>query len=140
MSHDHHDHAHHHGAPDDYGRAFAIGIALNLIYVAAQAASNGRSHAHNDSGSFILFHNGNPIFIDVGPEAYTAKTFSKDRYSLWTMQSAFHNLPTIGDVMQHDGTTYRAGDLDYSSDDARATFRANLAPAYPPEAAAASGG
>ena len=38
MSHDHHDHAHHHGAPDDYGRAFAIGIALNLIYVAAQAA------------------------------------------------------------------------------------------------------
>jgi cobalt-zinc-cadmium efflux system protein len=38
LSHDHHDHAHHHGAPDDYGRAFAIGIALNLIYVAAQAA------------------------------------------------------------------------------------------------------
>lgn len=37
MSHDHHDHAHHHGAPADYGRAFAIGIALNLIYVAAQA-------------------------------------------------------------------------------------------------------
>jgi len=105
------------------------------FYVAAQAASNGRSHAHNDSGSFILFHNGNPIFIDVGPEAYTAKTFGKDRYSLWTMQSAFHNLPTIGGVMQHDGTSYRAGDLNYSSDDTRTTFSANLAPAYPPEAA-----
>jgi cobalt-zinc-cadmium efflux system protein len=38
MSHDHHGHAHHHDAPADYGRAFAIGIALNLIYVAAQAA------------------------------------------------------------------------------------------------------
>jgi cobalt-zinc-cadmium efflux system protein len=36
MSHDHHGHAHHHAAPD-YGRAFAIGIALNLIYVAAEA-------------------------------------------------------------------------------------------------------
>ena len=36
MSHDHHAHAHHHAAPD-YGRAFAIGIALNLIYVAAEA-------------------------------------------------------------------------------------------------------
>ncbi|HVH80895.1 MAG TPA: cation diffusion facilitator family transporter, partial [Stellaceae bacterium] len=36
MSHDHHAHAHHHAAPD-YGRAFAIGIALNLIYVTAEA-------------------------------------------------------------------------------------------------------
>jgi len=40
MSHDHHGHAHSHGhdhAPGDYGRAFAIGIALNLVYVAAEA-------------------------------------------------------------------------------------------------------
>ncbi|HWB48582.1 MAG TPA: cation diffusion facilitator family transporter [Stellaceae bacterium] len=36
MSHDHHGHTHHH-APADYGRAFAIGIALNLAYVAAEA-------------------------------------------------------------------------------------------------------
>jgi len=32
-----HSHAHHH-APADYGRAFAIGIGLNLAYVAAEAA------------------------------------------------------------------------------------------------------
>jgi cobalt-zinc-cadmium efflux system protein len=38
LSHDHHAHAHHaHGAAD-YGRAFAIGIALNLAYVVAEAA------------------------------------------------------------------------------------------------------
>jgi cobalt-zinc-cadmium efflux system protein len=38
MAHDHHGHAHshHHGAAD-YGRAFALGIALNLVYVAAEA-------------------------------------------------------------------------------------------------------
>jgi cobalt-zinc-cadmium efflux system protein len=38
--HDHgHDRSHGHShAPADYGRAFAIGIALNLIYVVAQAA------------------------------------------------------------------------------------------------------
>ena len=42
LAHDHH--AHHHGnarehahAPFDYGRAFAVGIALNLAYVAAEA-------------------------------------------------------------------------------------------------------
>jgi len=40
VSHDHHGHSHadhHHDAPD-FGRAFAIGIALNLIYVAAEAS------------------------------------------------------------------------------------------------------
>jgi hypothetical protein len=106
------------------------------FYIASQAASNGRSHGHNDSGSFIVFHGGEPVFIDVGPEAYTATTFSKDRYTLWPMQSAYHNLPTIGGVMQHDGDAYRAGDLKYSSSDAEVSFRANLAPAYPKEAGA----
>ena len=39
MSHDHHAHAHHHHHHEaaDFGRAFAIGIALNLAYVAAEA-------------------------------------------------------------------------------------------------------
>lgn len=45
-SHDHHGHGHSHGhghghghshAPDDFGRAFAIGIALNTIYVGIEA-------------------------------------------------------------------------------------------------------
>jgi hypothetical protein len=104
------------------------------FYIACQAASNGRSHGHNDSGSFILFHNGEPVFIDVGPEAYTAKTFSKDRYTLWPMQSAFHNLPTIGGVMQREGEPYRAGELKYKSSDAEVSFSANLATAYPKDA------
>jgi hypothetical protein len=106
------------------------------FYVAAQAASNGRSHSHNDSGSFIIFHQGEPVFIDVGPEAYTATTFSKDRYTLWTMQSAYHNLPTISGVMQHEGVSYRASELKYESSDAAVSFQANLATAYPKEAGA----
>jgi hypothetical protein len=104
--------------------------------IAAQAASNGRSHSHNDSGSFIVFHNGEPVFIDVGPEAYTATTFSKDRYTLWPMQSAYHNLPTIGGAMQHDGAAFRASDLKYDNSDAAVSLRANLASAYPKEAGA----
>src|SRR5436190_14779294 len=35
--HQHHGHAHSHG-PADYGRAFAIGIGLNLVYLVAEAA------------------------------------------------------------------------------------------------------
>src|SRR5277367_615739 len=41
MQHDHslHGHSAHGHAPPDYGRAFAIGIALNVAYVAAEAAA-----------------------------------------------------------------------------------------------------
>src|SRR5437763_5226997 len=42
QAHDHgahaHLHLHHHAGGSDYGRAFAVGIALNLAYVAAEAA------------------------------------------------------------------------------------------------------
>ncbi len=46
--HDHHHHDHHHGhshAPADFGRAFAIGMALNLAYVAAEAFYGLASHS-----------------------------------------------------------------------------------------------
>jgi len=39
MSDHHHDHDHHHAAPTDFGRAFAIGIGLNLAYVIAESAA-----------------------------------------------------------------------------------------------------
>jgi hypothetical protein len=103
------------------------------FYLAVQAASNGRSHGHNDSGSYIIFHDGDPVIIDPGVEAYTAKTFSAERYTIWTMQSAFHNLPTIGGVMQHEGA-YATSDVRYSTDDSGARMTMNLATAYPAEA------
>jgi hypothetical protein len=106
------------------------------FYLAVQAASNGRSHGHNDSGSFIVFHDGEPVIIDPGVEAYTAKTFSAERYTIWTMQSAYHNLPTIGGVMQHDGAPYAASDVQYSTTDDRAKMTMNLATAYPTEVGA----
>lgn len=104
------------------------------FFLALQAASNGRSHAHNDSGSFIVFFNGEPVFIDVGVGQYTKQTFSKDRYKIWTMQSAYHNLPTIGGVMQHEGGQFRAKVLDYKRGDAATSIAVDLAGAYPAEA------
>lgn len=35
----HHDHDHHHHGPADFGRAFAIGTALNLVFVAVEVAA-----------------------------------------------------------------------------------------------------
>lgn len=109
------------------------------FYVALQAASNGRPHGHNDSGSFLVFHNAEPIFIDPGVGQYTKQTFSKDRYKLWTMQSAFHNLPTIGALsqmtgQQQNGDAFRASDLRFTSAGGRSAVEANLATAYPKSA------
>jgi hypothetical protein len=105
-------------------------------YLAVQAASNGRSHGHNDSGSFIVFHDGEPAIIDPGVETYTAKTFSPQRYEIWTMQSAYHNLPLIGGVMQHEGRSYSASEISYATNDEVARISMNLATAYPPDAGA----
>ena len=41
-------------------------------------------------------------------ESYTKKTFSPHRYEIWTMQSGYHNLPTIEGTDQHEGASYRA--------------------------------
>ena len=104
------------------------------MYFAVLAANNGRSHSHNDTGSYIIYQDCEPVAIDVGVEAYTAKTFSPERYTIWTMQSAYHNLPTIGGVMQHNGVEFKATDRKHSTDDKRATYSFNIAAAYPREA------
>jgi hypothetical protein len=104
------------------------------FYVALQAASNGRPHGHNDSGSFLVFYDGEPVFIDVGVGQYTAQTFSKDRYKIWSMQSQFHNLPEIGGVGEREGYGFQASGLRYAKSDAATAVSANLATAYPKEA------
>ena len=104
------------------------------LYLAAQGGHNGESHNHNDVGNFVVYSNGAPAIIDVGVEAYTAKTFSPRRYEIWTMQSAWHNCPTINGVMQAAGRQYAASDVAYKDDDAAAELRLNIANAYPKEA------
>lgn len=81
------------------------------FYVAAQGGHNAESHNHNDVGNFVVFCDGEPVFIDVGVETYSAKTFSAQRYEIWTMQSGWHNCPTINGVMQAAGRQYEARDF-----------------------------
>ncbi len=104
------------------------------MYVAVLASNNGRSHSHNDTGNFVIYLDGQPVTIDAGVEQYTAKTFSRDRYSIWTMQSAYHNLPTVGGVMQKNGIQYGATERKYESDDRRAVVSFDIAKAYPRDA------
>lgn len=104
------------------------------LYLAAQGGHNAESHNHNDVGNFIVYAGGLPAVIDVGVETYTAKTFSARRYEIWTMQSAYHNLPTIGGVMQRAGLQFAARDVRYHSDDRAAELSLEIAGAFPPEA------
>jgi len=104
------------------------------LYVAAEAGNNGKSHNHNDTGNFIVYADGAPVIIDVGVETYTAKTFSSKRYEIWTMQSAFHNCPTIDGVMQSEGRQFAASAVSCVQNDEAAELRMDIAGAYPKEA------
>jgi hypothetical protein len=104
------------------------------LYLAAQGGHNAESHNHNDVGNFIVYADGQPAIIDAGVETYTAKTFSASRYEIWTMQSAYHNVPTVNDVMQAAGRQFEARGVSHRADDAGAEFALEMAGAYPREA------
>jgi hypothetical protein len=108
--------------------------SIRGFYVAAKGGHNAESHNHNDAGNYIVYHDGLPVLIDVGVGTYTAETFSSRRYEIWTMQSAYHNLPTINGVMQKEGREYQASELSYKSDRNVASLGLNIAGAYPAEA------
>ncbi len=108
--------------------------SIHGLYVAAKGGHNAESHNHNDVGNFIVYADGIPAIIDVGVETYTAKTFSDQRYEIWTMQSAFHNLPTINGIMQKNGREYEAKGIRYNATEKSATFRLDISSAFPEEA------
>jgi hypothetical protein len=104
------------------------------FFFAAKGGHNAESHNHNDVGSFILYLDGNPAIIDAGVGEYTAKTFSNQRYDIWTMQSAFHNLPTINGIMQKEGRKFSASGVRYASAPGKVTYSLDIAKAYPEDA------
>ena len=107
--------------------------SVDGLYLACIAANNGKSHSHNDTGSFWVYSEGVPVLIDMGQETYQKQSFGPHRYEIHSMQSAYHNLPTIGSVQQGVGPMFRATDLAYSSDDRSAQLGMELATAYPAE-------
>ena len=108
----------------------------NGFFVATKGGYNNESHNHNDAGTFALYINSTPMLIDAGVGTYTRQTFSSERYSIWTMQSDYHNLPKINGVPQSFGGEYKATNVKF--DPKRMTFSAELATAYPKEAQVAS--
>ncbi|MCH5186262.1 MAG: heparinase II/III family protein [Oscillospiraceae bacterium] len=105
-------------------------VRNEIFQIAAKGGNNGDNHNHNDVGSFMVYYDNEPFLIDIGVETYSQSTFSSERYGIWTMRSAYHNLPTINGVMQSDGREFAAKDV--SHDDTSITC--DISGAYPPEA------
>lgn len=101
------------------------------LFVAMKGGHNGESHNHNDVGSVIVCCDGEPVLIDAGCGTYCRQTFSPQRYELWYMQSAYHNVPDIGGKQQPQGEEYRATDEAY--DPRTGSLMMQLRDAYPPE-------
>lgn len=124
-------------APDVYYPSVGLMVVRDeKLVLAAKAGDNGDSHNHNDVGSFTIYRDGSPLLIDVGVETYSKKTFSDQRYEIWTMQSSYHNLPEINGYMQLPGVEYGAGEV--SCDLGNCTLKMELAGAYPAECGIAS--
>ena len=135
---------------DSFFESTGIMIARDdKVTFAAKAGDNGDSHNHNDVGSIILYKNSVPVLIDLGVGTYTSKTFSSERYDIWTMQSQYHNLPTFFEkskivsaldrakdkdntfkYMQHDGEKYAAKNVKCEMNAEKASLSMDIACAY----------
>lgn len=102
------------------------------FFVAAKGGYNNESHNHNDTGTFSLYFNNTPFFIDAGVGTYTRQTFSSERYNIWTMQSDYHNLPMINGQSQRYGSPHKASNVKFNPK--TQTFSLDIAKAYGEEA------
>ncbi len=70
------------------------------------------------------------MLIDLGQPTYTRSTFNEDRYTIWTMQSQWHNAPTIDGQDQRNGQQYAAREVAAHLTDDAAELRLDLSAAY----------
>lgn len=117
---------------DIYYNSVGILVARDKhLFLAVKSGCNDDSHNHNDTGSITIYKDGKPVLIDVGVETYSRKTFSAQRYEIWTMQSLYHNVVNFGEVMQLAGRRYaaRVGDVELKEDSTH--IEMELANCYP---------
>ena len=99
------------------------------MFVAMKGGNNNESHNHNDVGNVVVYYDGNPVIIDTGAGEYTKQTFSAERYKLWFMQSAYHNVADIGEIQEKNGAQYASCDEVYDSE--TGGVRMEISNAYP---------
>lgn len=104
------------------------------LFFAAKGGNNDESHNHNDVGSYIVYGKGEPCAIDAGVGTYSKKTFSSERYTIWSMQSGYHNTAIVNGCDQLDGEEYAAHSASFEEDGNIVRFSLNMEKAYAPGA------
>ena len=102
-------------------------IRSDGLTLAVKGGHNDEHHNHNDVGEVIVASDGVPVLVDAGRPTYTAETFGPNRYKLWMMQSAWHNVPLIRGVQQGIGAEYQARNVIPLEDG----MKLDLTAAYP---------
>ena len=98
------------------------------LFLAAKGGFNEESHNHNDAGTFSLWMDETPFIIDAGVGTYTRQTFGPERYSIWTMRSQYHNLPSINGMEQKFGRKYKAENVQVN--ESKKMLSMDIAKAY----------
>lgn len=104
------------------------------LFVSLIGSDNGLSHNHNDVGSFIVGVDGKPAIVDAGVGDYRRETFGPQRYSIWTMRSDYHSVPSVDGIEQGAGRDFHATDVSASLTEASASVSLDLSSAYPSDA------
>ncbi len=90
-------------------------------------------HYHCDLGSFVLYQNNVPLFIDAGSGTYTRQYFLEEyRYKLRMITSDYHSTPTINGCTQGHGNNYKTAGVSFNAKSRKMDI--DLTPAYPAEA------
>ena len=102
------------------------------FFVASKGGHNAQSHNHNDIGTVSLYYKAIPFLIDAGVGTYVTKTFSAQRYEIWTMQGNYHNIPMLNGMPEKEGRQFQSKPSAF--DPRTMTFSVDFAGTYPDEA------
>ncbi len=85
----------------------AVQRSDNGFICSVKGGHNAELHNHNDVGNMIIMHGEDALFIDIGAPTYTKFSFGETRYTVFAMNSNWHNLPEVNGVTQHKGEEFR---------------------------------
>lgn len=97
--------------------------------VSIKAGGNG-NHSHNDIGSYSIALGAEQPTGDAGMTVYSARTFSKERYTIRAINSWGHPVPVVEGGLQLEATRVKPRVLATRFSDAREQVVLDLAPAY----------
>ena len=100
------------------------------FFLAVKGGHNSEHHNHNDVGNLIVYTDGKPLLVDAGVGTYTAQNSGPNRYEIWTMSSANHNLPIVNGEAQRAGKSFASKILDYQSTDETIQLVQDISGAY----------